>query len=144
MIWGNRMIESRLAVAQQLNEISHIMQQVAEDLYDISAAEPVFQEELARSLRKRHVILKRAWVMEGRRAQTDFSDHARQKRTVCCCIRNLADFVRDMRMHNDLGTGEPLYCEPGFPYGSLCGGCQLSDAVWCRKAYQRKGKSFRR
>ena len=32
MIWGNRMIESRLAVAQQLNEISHIMQQVAEDL----------------------------------------------------------------------------------------------------------------
>ncbi len=70
MIWGNRMIESRLAVAQQLNEISHIMQQVAEDLYDISAAEPVFQEELTKSLRKRHVILKRAWVMdkvEGRR-----------------------------------------------------------------------------
>ena len=70
MIWGNRMIESRLAVAQQLNEISHIMRQVAEDLYDISEAEPVFQEELTRSLRKRHVILKRAWVMdkvEGRR-----------------------------------------------------------------------------
>lgn len=70
MIWGNRMIESRLAVAQQLNEISHIMRQVAEDLYDISEAEPVFREELTRSLRKRHVILKRAWVMdkvEGRR-----------------------------------------------------------------------------
>ena len=70
MIWGNRMIESRLAVAQQLNEILHIMRQVAEDLYDISEAEPVFQEELTKSLRKRHVILKRAWVMdkvEGRR-----------------------------------------------------------------------------
>ena len=70
MIWGNRMIESRLAVAQQLNEISHIMRQVAEDLYDISEAEPVFQEDLSKSLRKRHVILKRAWVMdkvEGRR-----------------------------------------------------------------------------
>ena len=70
MIWENRMIESRLAAAQQLNEISHIMQRVAEDLYDISAAEPVFQEELTRSLRKRHVILRRVWVMdkvEGRR-----------------------------------------------------------------------------
>ena len=70
MIWGNRMIESRLAVAQQLKEISHIMRQVAEELYDISEAEPVVQEELTRSLRKRHVILKRAWVMdkvEGRR-----------------------------------------------------------------------------
>ena len=70
MIWENRMIESRLAVAQQMNEISQIMEQVAEDLYDISAAEPVFQEELTKALRRRHVILRRAWVMdkvEGRR-----------------------------------------------------------------------------
>ncbi len=70
MIWGNRMIESRLAVAQQMNEISHIMQMIAEELYDISAAEPMFHEELAKKLRRHHVILKHAWVMdkvEGRR-----------------------------------------------------------------------------
>ena len=64
------MIESRLAVAQQLTEIAGIMEMVASDLYDISPAEPGFQEELRKMLRKRHVILKQAWVMdkaEGRR-----------------------------------------------------------------------------
>lgn len=70
LIWGNRMIESRLAVAQQLTEIAKIMQMVANDLYDIAPAEPGFQEELRKCLKKRHVILKHAWVMdkvEGRR-----------------------------------------------------------------------------
>ncbi|MDO4308606.1 MAG: SpoIIE family protein phosphatase [Eubacteriales bacterium] len=70
LIWDNRMIESRLAVAQQLTEISKIMEMVAEDLYDISQAQPQFRDELQKSLKKRHVILKEAWVMdkvEGRR-----------------------------------------------------------------------------
>lgn len=70
LIWDNRMIESRLAVAQQLTEISRIMEMVARDLYDISQAEPQFAEAVQKSLKKRHVILKQAWVMdkvEGRR-----------------------------------------------------------------------------
>ena len=61
---------SRLAVAQQLTETAAIMETVANDLYDISAAEPEFQEELKKNLRRKHVILKAAWVMdkvEGRR-----------------------------------------------------------------------------
>ena len=70
LIWGNRMIESRLAVAQQLTETARIMQTAAQELYDIAPAEPGFQEELRKALKKRHVILKHAWVMdktEGRR-----------------------------------------------------------------------------
>ena len=70
LIWGNRMIESRLAVAQQLTEISKIMEMVARDLYDIAPAEPEIQEEVRKALKKRHVLLKHLWVMdkaEGRR-----------------------------------------------------------------------------
>ena len=70
LFWDNRMIESRLAVAQQLTEISRIMETVAEDLYDISRASPEFRENLRKDLRKRHIILKEAGAMdkvEGRR-----------------------------------------------------------------------------
>ena len=70
MIWGNRMIESRLAVAQQLTEISRIMDHMAEELYDIMPADPQFQEDLKKALRKKHVLVKNVWVMdkiEGRR-----------------------------------------------------------------------------
>ncbi len=70
LVWDNRMIESRLAVAQQLTEISAIMDMVASDLYDISPASTAFREELQKNFRKRHVIIRDAWVMdkvEGRR-----------------------------------------------------------------------------
>ena len=92
LVWTNRMIESRLAVAQQLTEIAGIMEMVASDLYDISPAEPGFQEELRKMLRKRHVILKQAWVMDqGRRTSADFSQYACKKRTVRFGSRNFAD-----------------------------------------------------
>ena len=64
------MIESRLAVAQQLTEISRIMDHMAEELYDIMPADPRFQEELRKAYRRKHVLIKNVWVMdkiEGRR-----------------------------------------------------------------------------
>lgn len=70
LVWNNRMIEGRLAVAQQLNEVSKIMQTVADDLYDISQAEPEFSQEIQKKLRKRQVVVQNVWVMdkvEGRR-----------------------------------------------------------------------------
>ena len=70
LIWMNRMIESRLAVAQQLTEISRIMDHMAEELYDIMPADPRFQEELRKAFRRKHVLIKNVWVMdkiEGRR-----------------------------------------------------------------------------
>ena len=70
LIWDNRMIESRLAVAQQLQEMSRIMDMVAEDLYDISIADPQLMTELQKILRKRHIVVRQVWVMdkvEGRR-----------------------------------------------------------------------------
>ena len=70
LMWDNRMIENRLAVAQQLMEVSRIMENVASDLYDLERGTPQFEEELRKSLRKSHVILRQAWVMDkikGRR-----------------------------------------------------------------------------
>ena len=70
LIWDNRMIENRLAVAQQLMEGSRIMENVASDLYDLERCTPQFEEDLRKSLRKNHVILRQAWMMDkvkGRR-----------------------------------------------------------------------------
>ena len=64
LIWDNRMIDNRLAVAQQLSEISRIMEMVAEDLYDISGGTPQFTEDLKKALRKKHILLKQVWVMD--------------------------------------------------------------------------------
>ena len=55
---------------RQLQEMSRIMDMVAEDLYDISIADPQLMTELQKILRKRHIVVKQVWVMdkvEGRR-----------------------------------------------------------------------------
>ena len=70
LLWDNRMVESRMAVAQQLSEISRIIGKISEELYDISFASPQLQEELGKKLGRHHILLKQAWVMdkvEGRR-----------------------------------------------------------------------------
>lgn len=70
LVWNNRMIEGRLAVAQQLDEVSRIMQTMADELYDITQAEPDFQEELQKKLKRKQILLQNVWVMdkvEGRR-----------------------------------------------------------------------------
>jgi stage II sporulation protein E len=70
LIWGNRMIENRLAVAQQLSETSRILKNMAADLYEITKADPQFCDTLKKRLRKHQILLGGAWVMdkvEGRR-----------------------------------------------------------------------------
>lgn len=108
LIWGNRMIENRLAVAQQLTEISRIMNMVAEDLYDIAQADPQFQEDLRKCLKKRQVLLKNAWVMdkvEGRRQVfltmrarsgqcISISEIAQMLSEICGCAMTAADGSR--------------------------------------------------
>ena len=66
LIWTNRLIENRLAVAGQLMETSDLIRMVAEETGELTPAAPAFRKDLKRSLRKRHVLLKKAWL-----AQTD-------------------------------------------------------------------------
>ena len=70
LIWNNRMIESRLAVAQQLTETARIMETVAEDLYDIALAGSRALGKYQKIPEEKNIVLKNAWVMdkvEGRR-----------------------------------------------------------------------------
>ena len=45
-------------------EMSRIMDMVAEDLYDISIADPQLMTELQKILRKRHIVVRQVWVMD--------------------------------------------------------------------------------
>lgn len=93
LFWDNRMIESRLAVAQQLTEISRIMEMVAEDLYDISNASPEFREEIQKSLRKRHIVVKRVWVMDRIEGRRQVFLHMRARSGQCISVSEVAQVL---------------------------------------------------
>ncbi|MDD3279121.1 MAG: SpoIIE family protein phosphatase [Lachnospiraceae bacterium] len=64
LVWNNKLIENRLAVAEQLNEVAHIMQRTADDIYSISTVPENLEEQVCRMLRKKHVAVKKIWMLE--------------------------------------------------------------------------------
>lgn len=93
LVWSNRMIESRLAVAQQLSEISSIMETVAADLYDIAPAEPVFRENLKKMLKKRHIVLKNAWVMDKTEGRRQMFLTMKARKAQCVSVTEIAQML---------------------------------------------------
>ena len=87
------MIESRLAVAQQLSEISSIMETVAADLYDIAPAEPVFRENLKKMLKKRHIVLKNAWVMDKTEGRRQMFLTMKARKAQCVSVTEIAQML---------------------------------------------------
>ena len=93
LMWDNRMIENRLAVAQQLMEVSHIMENVASDLYDLERVTPQFEEELRKGLRKSHVILRRAWMMNKVKGRKQIFLTMRARSGQCISMTEIAQIL---------------------------------------------------
>ena len=95
LFWNNRMIENRIAVAQQLTEVSKIMQMVARDLYDLERARPAFEERLRKSLKKRHVLLKEAWVTEKEKGKQQIFLTMRARSGQCISMSEVAQILSE-------------------------------------------------
>ena len=96
LIWDNRMIENRLAVAQQLTEISRIMENVASDLYDIEKGTPQFEEELRKALRKRHVLLQQVWVMDKAKGRRQVFLTMRARSGQCISMMEISQLLSEI------------------------------------------------
>ena len=64
LMWNNRLIENRLAVAEQLGEVAHIMQMAAEDIYSITGVPHELEDQARKNLKKHHVVVKKMWMLE--------------------------------------------------------------------------------
>lgn len=90
LIWNNRMVESRLAVAQQLTEMSRLMMQVADDLYDIGQAPPHFRDELSRRLKRKHVLIRYIWMIDREEGHRQIFLNMRARSGQCVTILEVA------------------------------------------------------
>lgn len=93
LIWNNKMIENRLAVAEQLSEISHMMQMVAGELYDIIQPSNEFSEQLKKSLKKHHVIVKNIWMIDKEEGKKQLYLTLRARSGQCVALNEVAAAV---------------------------------------------------
>ena len=64
LIWNNKLLENRMAVAQQLGEMAQLMKLLSKDLFDLTEVDMQFRDDFARKLKKRHIRLRNMWTLE--------------------------------------------------------------------------------
>ena len=64
LMWNNKLLENRIAVAEQLGEMAQLMKVLSRDLFDIVQTDPVFREEFAKRLKKKHILLRNVWMLQ--------------------------------------------------------------------------------
>ena len=74
-------------------EVSHIMENVASDLYDLERVTPQFEEELRKGLRKSHVILRRAWMMNKVKGRKQIFLTMRARSGQCISMTEIAQLL---------------------------------------------------
>lgn len=64
LIWNNKLLENRVAVAEQLSEMAQLMKSLSRDLFDMAEADVQFREEFARRLKKKHILVRNVWRLD--------------------------------------------------------------------------------
>lgn len=96
LLWNNRLIENRLAIAEQLNEVAHTIHMVAEDIYDISSAPTEYENQIKRLLQRRHAVVKQVWMLEKPDQQKKIFVTLRARGGQCIAMSEVASIVSEV------------------------------------------------
>ena len=63
LLYRNRLIENRLAVAEQLNEVARLIHNISRDVSDICTLPTATEEHIRKYLEKKHIVVKQIWML---------------------------------------------------------------------------------
>ena len=69
---------------------------MAEELYDIMPADPQFQEDLKKALRKKHVLVKNVWVMDKIEGRRQIFLNLRARSGQCVSVTEVAQMLSEL------------------------------------------------
>ena len=64
LIWNNKLLENRMAVAEQLQEVAQLMRTLSRDLFDFVEVDRQFREEAEKALKKKQIQVGNLWMLE--------------------------------------------------------------------------------
>lgn len=95
MLWYNRMIESRTAVAVQLGEMAKMLGDVAEEIYRPRVLEDGRSEQIRKKLRNRHVIVEELSIVQKKtKEEVYITMHTDWKR--CVAVREIGVMISEI------------------------------------------------
>lgn len=95
MLWYNRMIESRTAVAVQLSEMAKMIGTAAEEIYHPRLVEDGRKEQIAKKLKNHHIVVEALTIVEKKKKEEVYiTMHADWKR--CVAVREVAVMISEI------------------------------------------------
>ena len=95
MLWYNRMIESRAAVAVQLGEMAKMMGDVAEEIYRPRMVEDERKEQIQKQLKNRHIVVEHIMIVQkDKREEIYLTMHVDWKR--CVAVREISILLSEI------------------------------------------------
>ncbi|HIT90302.1 MAG TPA: SpoIIE family protein phosphatase [Candidatus Merdenecus merdavium] len=101
LMWSNKLLESRVAVAEQLSEMADIMTSVADNIYDVSELNEALEAELKSKLNMLSIRVNRISVLENKAKKQEVYLTMRAAKGKCIPTKEIAGLlskVLDKRM----------------------------------------------
>ena len=94
-IWQNRISESREVIADQLKEVSTVIQKITGDIYETAQGAPSEEDRVSRRLRSEHISVKEVTILEhsDKRKEVYISAACRDGR--CMTAKEAAGIISD-------------------------------------------------
>ena len=89
-IWHNRIAESREVIADQLKEVSFVMQDITSEIYNTAQASKDEEDKVYQSLKAKHIIAKDIIIFERADQRKEIFLYAAEKKGECVAAKEAA------------------------------------------------------
>ena len=89
ILWHNRLIDSKYAVATQLEEVSGIIKDYSKEAYDLIGIDYEREEWMRRRLKSKKIQLKKIHLMENRHGRMEVSFVVRSTKGICISTKEI-------------------------------------------------------
>ena len=94
-IWHSRISESREVIAEQLKEVSMVIQDITGEIYEAAETSRAEEERVARRLRQEHILVKDITILEREDNRREIYLTAASRGGRCITTKEAATFISD-------------------------------------------------
>ncbi len=106
MLWKSRFMENRVVLAGQLNEMAHIISEVAEEIYNVVDVGEKLEERIRKRLRREGVISKNILVVEKKEHRIEVYVTLKMERRNKVAVKEIAELLSEVCRKNLVPSAE--------------------------------------
>ncbi|NCC43749.1 MAG: stage II sporulation protein E [Clostridia bacterium] len=96
LLYRNRLIENRLAVAEQLNEVARLIKKLSADVSDICSVPTALEEKIRKHFQKHRIVVDQVWMLSNKDEKWRIFLTIRARGGQCITMREVARQISEV------------------------------------------------